>query len=57
MAIEFVFALAIKAKIKPKDLAQVVASGDVDRYLIEFTKEFAEASVKRMAKKLKSIKK
>lgn len=54
MLISFIFALAKKAGVKPKDLAASIVNGDSDKYLAEFTVEFAKATAEAMIKKDKS---
>lgn len=54
MVMTFIFALAVKLKIKPKDLAKAAVSDEVMNYLPEFTKEFAVASVDAMVAKKKA---
>lgn len=57
MLITFLFALAQKAGVSPKELAKaVVDERQSEKFMVEFTKEFLNSTIDSIAKKNKASK-
>lgn len=53
MVMTFIFALAKKLKVSPKDFAQAAVDVEMGNYLGHFTAEYANATIMKMMEKKK----